>query len=363
MTDGPCPPLDSTAVLIQRVREAGPPPPVSGRLPRWARDLAIPMIWSRTPPADVFKNRRVRSTGGRGAAGISSAGGDEPTADELRRKGRAPAFVDVHEMDMAGHGSPLEEAIGAQAAARYVAALARLQPEEREAIIGRVEMEYSYADLAEVLGKPTADAARKAARRALLRLAEGNEGVTGMFLHPWHTPCHDSTHGCEALAAALCPDRNVDRPWGQEAALGTPLVPNVAAKVVAPGADARLIQLVSDTPTPERLRRAGHGSCSTMPYPTPISSSPKTAGHRSADGNVTRRRSYPEGEIGTRRGRSWPRPCSTGPRGRPTAGSSCTQRRMMRPQDYPLSTSVPAASDACRPRVRRTRRCGRQVRI
>jgi DNA-directed RNA polymerase specialized sigma24 family protein len=33
-------------------------------------------------------------------------------------------------------------------------------------------MEYNYADLAEMLGKPTADAARKAAQRALLRLAE-----------------------------------------------------------------------------------------------------------------------------------------------------------------------------------------------
>jgi DNA-directed RNA polymerase specialized sigma24 family protein len=39
-------------------------------------------------------------------------------------------------------------------------------------IIGRVEMEYSYAELADILGKPTADAARKAAQRALLRLAE-----------------------------------------------------------------------------------------------------------------------------------------------------------------------------------------------
>ena len=71
-----------------------------------------------------------------------------------------------------GQESPLEEAIGAEAAARYVAALARLEPADREAVIGRVEMEYSYAELADVLGKPTADAARKAARRALLRLAE-----------------------------------------------------------------------------------------------------------------------------------------------------------------------------------------------
>ena len=92
--------------------------------------------------------------------------------DELRRKGRAPALVDVDEQHLVVQGSPLEEAIGAEAAARYVAALARLEPEEREAIIGRVEMEYSYSDLADVLGKPTADAARKATRRALLRLAE-----------------------------------------------------------------------------------------------------------------------------------------------------------------------------------------------
>ena len=73
---------------------------------------------------------------------------------------------------MAGEGSPLEETIGREAAARYVAALARLDPEEREVIIGRVEMECSYAELADMLGKPTPDAARKAARRALLRLAE-----------------------------------------------------------------------------------------------------------------------------------------------------------------------------------------------
>jgi RNA polymerase sigma-70 factor (ECF subfamily) len=92
--------------------------------------------------------------------------------DELRRKGRVPALVDVNDLDLAGEGSPLEETMGREATARYLAALARLEPEEREVIIGRVEMEYSYAELAEALGKPTPDAARKAARRALLRLAE-----------------------------------------------------------------------------------------------------------------------------------------------------------------------------------------------
>jgi RNA polymerase sigma-70 factor, ECF subfamily len=187
MPDGPSATLDSTALLIQRVREGDKDSLerliqrhlaplrryVSGRLPRWARDLSdtddlVQDTLLRTlSKLDVFE---VRGAGALHAYLRQAV--MNRLRDELRRKGRAPALVDVHELDVAGPGSPLEEAIGAEAAARYVAALARLEPEEREAIIGRVEMEYSYADLADLLGKPTADAARKAARRALLRLAE-----------------------------------------------------------------------------------------------------------------------------------------------------------------------------------------------
>ncbi len=47
-----------------------------------------------------------------------------------------------------------------------------LKPEEREAIIARIELGYSYEELAAALNKPTADAARKTAQRALVRLAE-----------------------------------------------------------------------------------------------------------------------------------------------------------------------------------------------
>jgi DNA-directed RNA polymerase specialized sigma24 family protein len=50
--------------------------------------------------------------------------------------------------------------------------LERLRPDERETIIARIEMGLSYEELAAVLGKPTADAARKAAQRAVIRLAE-----------------------------------------------------------------------------------------------------------------------------------------------------------------------------------------------
>jgi RNA polymerase sigma-70 factor, ECF subfamily len=187
MPDEPSAPLDSTAVLMQRVREGDKDSLerliqrhlaplrryVSGRLPRWARDLAdtddlvqdtLLRTFSRI---DAFEDRGVGALQAYLRQAVMNR-----LRDELRRKARTPVLVDVDGLDVPGQGSPLEEAIGAEAAARYVAALARLKPEEREAIIGRVEMEYSYADLAEMLGKPTADAARKAARRALLRLAE-----------------------------------------------------------------------------------------------------------------------------------------------------------------------------------------------
>lgn len=187
MSDRPSAPLDSTAVLVQRVREGDKASlerlierhlaPLrryaSGRLPRWARDLA--------DTDDLVQDTLLRTFSRLDAFEVRGAGALQAylrqavmnrLRDELRRRGRAPAMVDLDKLDVPGQGSPLEDAIGAEAAARYVAALARLEPEEREAIIGRVEMEYSYADLADVLGKPTADAARKAARRALLRLAE-----------------------------------------------------------------------------------------------------------------------------------------------------------------------------------------------
>ena len=72
----------------------------------------------------------------------------------------------------AGDRQALDLAIGSEAVERYDAALARLRPEEREAIVARVEMDCSYQEVAEALGKPSADAARMAVSRALLRLAE-----------------------------------------------------------------------------------------------------------------------------------------------------------------------------------------------
>jgi RNA polymerase sigma-70 factor (ECF subfamily) len=67
--------------------------------------------------------------------------------------------------------SPLEIAVGKELSERYEAALEKLKPEEREAIILRIEFNRSYQEIAEAMRKPSVDAARMAVSRALVRLA------------------------------------------------------------------------------------------------------------------------------------------------------------------------------------------------
>jgi RNA polymerase sigma-70 factor (ECF subfamily) len=179
--------LDSTFVLIERARQGdreslnrlmarhlGPLRRwATGRLPRRARDLSDTDDLVQDTLLQTFK--RLDSFDVRGVGALHAylrQAVMNRIRDELRRKGRMPAIISNDGLDVEGAGSPLEEAIGREAFERYTAALARLRPQEREAIIARVEMDYSYAELAEILGTPTADAARKAAKRALLRLAE-----------------------------------------------------------------------------------------------------------------------------------------------------------------------------------------------
>lgn len=145
----------------------------SGRLPRWARDLADTDDLVQDTLTQTFK--RIESFEPRRVGALQAYLRQavlNRIRDELRRKGRQPDLTDVEGLELGPTTSPLEQAIGEEAVDRYERALERLPPLAREAIIGRIEMGYSYEELAEALGKPTADAARKAAQRALLRLAE-----------------------------------------------------------------------------------------------------------------------------------------------------------------------------------------------
>jgi len=91
--------------------------------------------------------------------------------DEIRRAHRRP--TDALASDRPANGpSPIEEAIGTEALARYEAALQRLKSADREAIIARIEFGLPYTEVAQALGKPSVAAAHVAVSRALLKLAK-----------------------------------------------------------------------------------------------------------------------------------------------------------------------------------------------
>ncbi len=92
--------------------------------------------------------------------------------DEARKLGRKGPPEPLNPEHPTPDASPLEEAIGHEAVEKYEAAMTRLREEDRQAIIGRIELGLPYAELAPMLGKPTVAAAHMAVSRALLRLAK-----------------------------------------------------------------------------------------------------------------------------------------------------------------------------------------------
>jgi RNA polymerase sigma factor (sigma-70 family) len=144
-----------------------------GRLPRHARDLAdtqdivqdtllnamrsLPSFkWEREGALYCFLRQALRNR----------------IVDEVRRANRRPVQASMSD-EPAGDGkSPFDEYVDGEKLARYEAALERLRPIDREAIVGRIELQLSYEELAVALGKPNANAARVALNRAVARLIE-----------------------------------------------------------------------------------------------------------------------------------------------------------------------------------------------
>jgi RNA polymerase sigma factor (sigma-70 family) len=145
----------------------------SGRLPRWARDLTDTADLVQDTLTDSLKHLDRFEHRGEGAflAYLRQAVINR-IRNELRRTVRRGVAAPL-DSGLEEHGtSPLEAAIGSEMLAQYDAALERLTPEEREAVLARVEVGLGYEEIARVLGKPTANAARMTVVRALVRLAE-----------------------------------------------------------------------------------------------------------------------------------------------------------------------------------------------
>jgi RNA polymerase sigma-70 factor (ECF subfamily) len=145
----------------------------TGRLPRWARDIADTTDLIHDTVIVTIRHLDKFEARGDGAlqAYLRQAIINR-IRNELRKLAARGAAATIDTAVPDDGTSPLDAAIAQQALDRYEAALARLRPEDREAVVSRLEFGLSYAELAEALGKPTANAARMTVVRALTRLAD-----------------------------------------------------------------------------------------------------------------------------------------------------------------------------------------------
>ena len=150
----------------------------SGRLPRWARDITDTTDLVQETLVETLKHLDTFECRGEGAlrAYLRQAVLNR-IRNQLRQRARRGPATTLDSAIEDDRTSPLEAAIGEQTRERYEAGLQRLTQGEREAIVSRVELGMSYDDLAEVLGKPSANAARMTVVRALVRLAEEMKGT------------------------------------------------------------------------------------------------------------------------------------------------------------------------------------------
>jgi RNA polymerase sigma factor (sigma-70 family) len=146
----------------------------AGRLPAWARDLAETEDLVQETVVNVlahlndFEPKHEASL----TVYLREALANR-IRNEIRRATRHPPADGLENaVDARSTApSPLESAVSREALGRYEAVLHTLSPEDREAIVGRLELHYSYQELSDAWGTPSADSARKRVERAVKRLA------------------------------------------------------------------------------------------------------------------------------------------------------------------------------------------------
>jgi RNA polymerase sigma-70 factor (ECF subfamily) len=183
--------LESTAFLLTRVRDGDEAARdrliarylpmlrewARGRLPGGARSLADTDDLVQVTLIRALKNLKDFESRGEGAflrylrQILLNA-----MRNEIRRASRRGPHDELGNGIPAVAPSPLESTISRDTMERYETALERLGQEQQEAVILRVEMGYSYDQIAEALGKNSANTARMVVTRALAHLAMAMDG-------------------------------------------------------------------------------------------------------------------------------------------------------------------------------------------
>jgi RNA polymerase sigma factor (sigma-70 family) len=145
----------------------------SGRLPHYAREMTDTEDLVQDALLGTFRNFQGFDNRGEWAlqAYLRRAVMNR-VRGELERVRNRPPVEEVTERTPSRTLSPLEEAVGAEFFRRYDAALQELTGPEREAVIAKLELGCSYKEIAFLLDKPSADAARMTVSRALSKLAQ-----------------------------------------------------------------------------------------------------------------------------------------------------------------------------------------------
>lgn len=188
MRTSPAPhPLESTAALLDRIRAGDDGArdrllrrylPVlqgwaHGRLPRGARgmadtaDIVQVVLYRALNRLEAFQPRHEGAFFAYLRQIVLNA-----VREEIRRSVRRPSAPENVDEPADRAASVVEQAMGQEMLECYEEALMRLTPDQREAVILRLEFGLSFPEVAEAMGRPSANAARMLVARALVPLAE-----------------------------------------------------------------------------------------------------------------------------------------------------------------------------------------------
>lgn len=151
------------------------------RLESWASGRMSPAIRSMNDTADLVQEAVISALRVLPTLEIRSEGAllvylrevvRNRIIDQYRRHNRRPERIEIPIDLEAPETSPLEAAIGVEAAENYERALASLSEKYRQLIVLRVDFQMKTDEIARMLGLGTADAARMVLNRAFKKLAE-----------------------------------------------------------------------------------------------------------------------------------------------------------------------------------------------
>lgn len=142
------------------------------RVPQWARNAADTADFVQDTVLRTMQNLdRFRPMGDGALLGYLRRALMNRVRDQFRLAVRRPPAVELPDRLPHTGASPLDLTIDHDDERRYRLALRQLNRLDRIAIVARIELGYTYEQLALTLNKPTSEAARLAVRRALVKLS------------------------------------------------------------------------------------------------------------------------------------------------------------------------------------------------